>query len=234
MGDDDGFVKQFEPLVRAIARQSIVQLGLRCDVDDLIGFGFTGLLEAKSRYDPTKGVPFKTFAHYRIRGAVIDGVRKMAYLPRRAHARMRVAEALDNEGQTLAEQRAAQAATPSGTNALQTAGAGERRASAARALDGVLGRIAAAYCVAANADEDTPGVDRQTPEARVAQQQRLQHLRAAIGLLPERERFLVEGYYLQERPLDELSAELGLSKSWGSRLHARALERLRQALRQKD
>lgn len=221
MGSDNAFVKQFEPLVTSTARRLVAQLGLRCEVQDLVGFGYTGLLEARQRYDPEKGVPFRAFAYYRIRGAMLDGVRKMAYLPRRAYARLKVAEAQDDEAEQMAEARGADVAAEP-----------PRGLPSVRALDGALGRLAVAYTIAASVESDEPGVEHETPEMQVLRRRQAERVRSAVNNLSEREAFLIRGHYLEGRPLDELSAALGLSKSWGSRLHTKALERLRRMLKE--
>jgi RNA polymerase sigma factor for flagellar operon FliA len=209
---DDEFIRQYDSFVRGIVRHTSAQLGLECELDDLVAFAYEGLLDARKRFDPSRGVQFKSFAYYRVRGAVVDGVRRMAYLPRRAYARLKAAEALDLENEALAEARAASAAQPEAEGAL-------------RALDGVLGRVAAAYCVAAGAEE--PPADPE--QSALAGELRARVHRALEGL-PDQERFLIRGHYLEGRNFDELAVELGLSKSWASRLHTRALGRLRELL----
>jgi RNA polymerase sigma factor for flagellar operon FliA len=146
-----------------------------------------------------------------VRGALLDGVRRMAYLPRRAYARLKAAEAVDLDGEPAAE-------------ALGGAAAGDAE-QALRALDGALGRIAAAYTVAASAsDADTD------PEHNLLARELRERVQRALAVLPEQELFLIRGHYVDGRNFDELAAELGLSKSWASRLHTRALGRMRDAL----
>jgi RNA polymerase sigma factor for flagellar operon FliA len=196
-----------------------VQLGLDCEVEDLIAFGYQGLLQARTRFDPARGVPFKSFAYYRVHGALMDGVRQMAYLPRRAHARMRIAEGLARESEIMTAAGAATRDSASLEGKL-------------RAVDGVLGRIAAAYVVACASPELVQGeaVERSTPEDAALQRERDARVRQAVQTLPEKERALVEGHYLKGRPFEEIARELGLSKSWASRLHTRALDLLKEAL----
>jgi RNA polymerase sigma factor for flagellar operon FliA len=214
MSDDD-FIREYEPFVRGVVERTRAQLLLECDVEDLMAFGFEGLLGARKRFDASRGVQFKSFAYYRVRGAIVDGVRSMAYLPRRAYARLKAVEAADTVAEPLGEANAQRDTPVDGESAL-------------RAIDGALGRIAAAYCCAASAeDEDAPGGD---PEGEVIERQRRNLTREAIDALPEQERFLIHGHYIAGRRFDELAAEMGLSKSWASRLHTRALGRLRQQL----
>lgn len=218
---DDAFVQKYEPFVRGIVKQTCHQLGLDVDMDDLVACGFTGLVEARARYDARHGVPFKSFAYYRVRGAVIDGVRAMAYLPRRAYARLRAAEALDHAAEQLGQQVGASQQT-SVQPATQTA-------STVRALDAVLGQAAASYCAALANDEAEEA--KLSPEASLISQEQRKRVREAVAKLPERERLLVEGHDLQGRHLMEVAEEMGLSKSWASRIHGRGLDRLRRLLR---
>ena len=141
-GDDD-FVREYAVFVRGVANQIKLQLSLECDSDDLVAFGFEGLLQARERFDGSRNVPFKAFAYYRVRGAILDGVRSMAYLPRRAHARMKAALAFDAESEASVE----------GQAAAKLKGAVPTLETKLRAIDGVLGRVAAAYTTAVSSDE---------------------------------------------------------------------------------
>lgn len=215
MRPEDQFVKEYEGFVRGIALQTRAQLGLDTAVEDLIAFGYQGLLEARQRFDASKGVAFKSFAHYRVRGAILDGVRAMARLPRRAYARLRAAEALDQMSETNAQSQGAAQRPPSTDANL-------------RSIDTILGRVAAAYTVAVSAEDAAQGAG--SPEDALLHEERLSRMRSALEKLPERERHMIEGHYFQGKRFDSLSAELGISKSWGSRVHAHALDLLRQAL----
>jgi RNA polymerase sigma factor for flagellar operon FliA len=217
--EDEQFVREYEGFVRGTTMQARAQLGLDAPVEDLIAFGFQGLLEARARYDASKGVTFRAFAYYRVRGAVLDGVRAMARLPRRAYARMKAAETLDKFAEEAGEGRAKTSQRASTEANL-------------RAIDAILGRVAAAYTVAVSHDEAMDGAG--SPEEAVIREERRARMRTALRQLPERERLLVQGHYYEGRQFDEVSAELGISKSWGSRIHAHALDLLRHALAEED
>ena len=215
MREDDQFVKEYEGFVRAIAQQTRAQLGLDSPIEDLVAFGFQGLLEARQRFDSSKGVAFKSFAHYRVRGAILDGVRAMARLPRRAYARLRAAEALDQMSESNAENQGG-ASRPTGVEGNL------------RSIDAILGRVAAAYTVAISAEDAALGAG--SPEEALLHEERLLKMREALEKLPDRERHMIEGHYFQGKRFDTLSSELGISKSWGSRVHTHALDLLKQAL----
>lgn len=213
---DDEFVRENEDLVRKLALKIKAQLDLTNDVDDLMAYGFRGLLEARGRFDPERGVQFKTFAYYRVRGAILDGVRKMAYLPRRVHAQRKAAEALDRSAEEVAARRGANPQARKDAKATLAA------------VDEILGRTSAAFVIAAvGQSEDEPG---DTPEDHAMAAAERERIRAALDVLPERERALVEGHFWGDRTLEEIGEEMGISKSWASRLCTRALGRLREAL----
>lgn len=215
---DAEFIAKYKRMVRRVAEQTRVQLdlGATCELEDLVAFGYQGLLEARARFDPERGVAFQAFAYYRVRGAVLDGIRKMAYLPRRAHARLRAIETLDSEAESL---KAARAGAP---------GRGSDTEGTLRALDAVLGRVAAAYCVAQSGDDERepPG----SPEDEVLRRERVAKLQQALSTLDEQERELVIRHDLHGQKLDDLAREMGVSKSWASRMRGRALGRLRRRL----
>jgi RNA polymerase sigma factor for flagellar operon FliA len=215
MRDDDQFIREYEGFVRGVATQTRAQLGIDTAHEDLVAFGFKGLLEARQRFDSSKGVAFKSFAYYRVRGAIIDGVRSMARMPRRAYARLRAAEAVDQRAEDHGAGLGSAHARPDSEAAL-------------RAVDAILGQMAAAYTVAVSAEDAEEGAG--SPEEAVLREERKALMLAALTKLPEREQKLIRGHYFEGRRFDEVSAELGVSKSWGSRIHAHALTLLRQAL----
>lgn len=201
-------------LVERIVRGLMRELDLSCDPDDLRAWGFQGLLEAKQRFDPERGVRFSAFAHYRVRGAILDGVRTQGWLRRSAYAKLKAFEATDALSEQLAEEHA-QGKAPS----LE---------ARARDLDDVLGRISAAFVMAAvgQGEERTP----ESPEAQLDGAEQRHAVRAGLERLPERERVLLEAVYFDGVTIEQAGSRLGLSKSWASRMHAKALERLRKHL----
>lgn len=210
----DAFIVEHGGFVRGIATRVRNELDLTCDLDDLVAFGYQGLLEAKGRFDPARGVQFNTFAYYRVRGAVIDGVRKMAYLSRRAHQARKFAEAADD----LLEQAAAtRAASPEARSDVQ---------QTVQAIDDVLGRLTASFVIASVGQD----VEAEPADEQLIRADEGARVRAAIATLPEREAFVVRGLYFESRLLDDLARDLGVSKSWASRIHTKGLSLLKVAL----
>src|SRR3569833_2593524 len=90
--DRDSLVQQHLGLMQSVARKLRKQITARIDFDDLVGYGSKGLIEAAERFDPAHGVAFTTFAYYRIRGAMLDGLRTMGWYSRADYARYRAEE----------------------------------------------------------------------------------------------------------------------------------------------
>ncbi len=201
-------------LVDIVARQMSRRMNPVVTVDDLRSFGREGLLQAARTYDASRGVPFRRWANVRVRGAMIDGVRQWGTLPRQAYRELKALEG----GDTLLEQYDEDdAARPA-----QSAEDADSRLSAF--LAGMATVIALGTMGGAD-DTREP-----TPEDLLGDAQMLERIRRAVAELPDQERHMVEHHYFRGERLDQAAAALGLSKSWGSRLHARAIELLTRAL----
>ncbi len=194
--DQTELIARHRKLVVGLAARLQRELCLRGELEDLIAFGFGGLLEARDRFDPGRGIRFQTFAYHRVRGAMLDGVRKMSTLSRRAHERAKAEASVEPTAAPTELDRAFTRLTASLTSAIP--------------LQGRYG-------------------DR-SPETAALQNEALQRLLAAIPNLSPRQRLLVRGHYFEGRAIDEIARELGISKSWASRLHTQALRQLRDAV----
>lgn len=213
---DRAFIEEFDGFVRGIATRIKNELDLTCDLEDLVSWGFTGLLEARQRYDASRGVQFNTFAYYRVRGAVIDGVRKMAYLSRRAHQMRKLAEAADD---VLEQEAATRAASPEARKDVE---------QTVQAIDDVLGRITAAFVIASVGQDESSAPE--APDEQLIRADERQRVRAAVTQLPEREAKVVRELYFEGRLLDDIAKDLGVSKSWASRIHTKALSLMKARL----
>ena len=204
------------PFVRSIARKLREQVPM-IEFDDLVGFGMQGLLEAAQRFDDRHGVAFTTFAYYRVRGAMFDGLRSMGWLPRSEYARVRFEERANSYLQSQAER---------GTDA-----SGNSVEEPVRELAQALGGIAAVFVTMLDQrDEQQLPDERPQPPEVIERLQMAQRVRRVMARLPDKERFLIERYYYHDQTLEQVGASMGLSKSWTSRLHARALALLREEL----
>jgi RNA polymerase sigma factor for flagellar operon FliA len=215
-------VEEHLPFVRALASGLRGELPPSVEFEDLVAYGTQGLLEAAERYDGAHGTSFTTFAYYRVRGAMVDGLRRMGGLPRAEWARARIEDhAAAYLSDLVAREPPPRRRPPSLEEEL-------------RDLAGALGGVTTALLTAIEASEAGEGGEAADeappPDERLALRRAASGVRAVLPSLPEKERRLIELYYFEERTLEEAGAALGLSKSWTSRLHARAIELLSQAL----
>jgi RNA polymerase sigma factor for flagellar operon FliA len=215
-------------LVEIVARQIARALGPGVEADDLRSFGREGLLDAARKFDPERGVPFRAYANFRVRGAMIDGIRSTAQLPRRAYERLNGLSAALRVSEGAADDTFASPQNPS-------------RAQADQALGDHLAAMAAAISVGlivpAAVGEEGERIQVSaalSPEEEVARAQLLALVQSAIGDLPDEEGQLVRRHYLEGERFDHVAQSLGLSKSWASRLHTRAMQRLARRLRPPD
>jgi RNA polymerase sigma factor for flagellar operon FliA len=209
-------------LVDIIALQIKRQMGVPMSVPELRSFGDEGLLDAARTFDESRGVPFRRFANLRVRGAIIDGLRSWTDLPRGVYQQLRRVESADRVQEIYDEEDAANpAATPQ---------AADDRLGAY--LAGIATAIALGTMTALSPGMDEPETSDPNPEQRAAEAELRERLREVVAALPEAERTMIERHYFGGATLDEAAASMGLSKSWGSRLHARAVELVARRMRQ--
>jgi RNA polymerase sigma factor for flagellar operon FliA len=217
----DRLVAEHLDLVQAIAGKLKRTLGKSIDFDDLVGYGHKGLIEAADRFDAAQGVTFTTFAYYRIRGSMLDGMRTMGWYSRSDYARYRAEERTQEFMQNVSERE----------GAAREAGAetGDK-AETLENLAELLSSIATVHITSMEAAANVSDERIPNAEASIEMGQLGLRVRQALQSLPEKEKRLMEMYYFEDKNLEEAGGLLGLSKSWACRLHARAVNLLREAL----
>ncbi len=227
----DELIIEYAPLVRfVVGRLGIPQTSL-LEAEDLYSYGIIGLINAVDRFDPARGVRFEAFATARIRGAVIDQLRALNWLPRSAVARVRQIET----ALATLEQRLNRPATE--REAAQEIGVTLERyrqmllevGIVILSLDAPFGSLSLEDEVTSLSDvlEDARSVD---PAEEVEQHEATTLLNTALERLPERERLLLSLYYFEELTMKEISKVLNVSESRVCQLHMQAILRLRAAL----
>ena len=209
-------------LVRHIVGKVAIHLPAGVDLENLESAGMLGLVEAAWKFDTHRGIQFKTFAYTRIRGAILDELRRNCPLPQpmlEQVARLRKAsEKLEGTGATVAELAAAAGLTPGQVS----------DALAALRLTRMISWDGAAK------ENDFGRDDADLPEELLARKEQIGLLAQAIQDLPERERLIVTLYYLEDLRLKEIGAVLKLSESRVSRILSAALHQLKESIRRME
>ena len=227
--DKQQHIAEFAPLVKRIAHHMIAKLPVSVEVDDLIQVGMIGLMDALDRYEEMPGAQFATYAQQRVRGAMLDELRQLDWLPRGARRNLRQIEAAVN----VLQQRLGR--SPSEAEIARELGV---------ALEDYHGMLLDARGVQLihyedfleSGDEDflerncaDSGPD---PLACLLDDDLRKALIKGIGSLPAREKTLMGLYYEQELNFKEIGAILGVSESRVCQIHSQAIARLRAGLKE--
>ena len=218
-------VERYAPLVKRIAHHLLLRMPSSVQVDDLIQSGMIGLLEAARKYDVSKGASFETYAGIRIRGSMLDEVRKGDWAPRSVHRKSsKVAEAIKAiEARTGSDAKDKDIAAEleidlNAYYAILQDASGSRLFS----FDDVMeGDDSAIETAAGELPGPCDGLQRDSFKS---------HLALAIDNLPPREKLVLALYYDEELNLKEIGEVIGVSESRVSQIHSQAAMRLRSRL----
>lgn len=226
----DELIYSYLPLVRFIVSRLNFKLPNHLEQEDLVSYGIFGLMEAIKKFDYTRGVKFETYASQRIRGAIVDALRREQWAPRS------VADKLKEL------QRAYQKFENAGIVDVTETQLAEEMGISIKELRDIMAEICQLSVV--SLDEFLHGHDMENicrvdtlsdpsspnPIANILEDEFKDYLSAAIDELPEKDRVVISLYYYEELTLREIGKVLEVSESRVSQLHARALMRLRENL----
>jgi RNA polymerase sigma factor for flagellar operon FliA len=229
--DRNDQLRQYTPLVRRLAHHMIAKLPPSVEVDDLIQVGMIGLTEAISRFEPSQGVQFETFASQRIRGAMIDELREGDWMSRGSRKSQKdIEHAVHRLQQKLHR-------APLESEIAQELGLG--LAEYQHLLAKVRGtQLVYLEDISGHGDDEDSFLDRHAGDSEsepsaVLQDHRIRvALVAAIKLLPEREQQIMSMYYEHDMNLKEIAAVLNVTESRICQLHSQSIARLRTKLRE--
>jgi len=225
-------IKRYSPMIKYVANRIAMRLPPHIEVDDLISVGVLGLMDAISKYDSSRGAKFKTYAEFRVRGAILDELRAMDWVPRSIRQKAskvdkvvqglqaklsRVPEdeevakemglSLDQFHDTLNETKSIPVFS------LEDLGIAKESGEQQSLLD----------CLAGKADAD--------PQTQIRLIELKEIIAKAIDALPEKERLMVSLYYYEELTMKEIGAVLEITESRVSQIHSKAVYRLRTKLK---
>jgi len=228
----NNLIQEYLPLVRQLAGRMAYALPPQVDVDDLMASGVIGLMEALDRFNPELETSFKTFATWRVRGAMLDELRRLSWAPRSLFTRLRGLQAAEEKlGHELGRE-------PSTTElALELGWATEEvelvysqvNCQSLISLESLL--FAPAVSAVEQEDEYLSCQSSHlSPPVHLEKKEQREVLANAIAELPEREKLILALYYKEELTLKEIGTVLKISTPRVSQLHARALCRIREKI----
>ena len=220
-------IVEYAGLVKIVAGRLGMHLGYAVEYDDLVGYGIFGLIDAIDKFELTKGVKFETYASLRIRGAILDQIRKMDWIPRTLRQKQKRLE----QATVDLESRLGRIATNEELAAEMDITLEE--------LEGLVNQTQIASLV--SLDEyleqgsevrvETGNKPRFEQPEQVMERQELKRMLAeAIGSLNDNEQKVIAFYYYEEMTLKEISKILGVSESRVSQIHTKALKKMKDTL----
>jgi RNA polymerase sigma factor FliA len=215
------------PFVEALARRMASSMPHSIDIGDLVQDGVIGLIDAANRFDEERGIKFETFAERRVRGAMIDALRKDAW-PRGVRRQRRELEAAR---ETLRRELGYE---PSLADLAAKVGSDEKRLSRTIVRINTIESTSPLANTDHTDDSTLPAAllpsEPERPDAAFERSQVQDRVQAAIASLPWREQKVIGLYYYGEVTMKQIGHEIGVNESRVSQLHARAIRRLRDAL----
>lgn len=220
-------IVEYANLVKIVAGRLSMYLGYNVEYDDLVGYGIFGLIDAIDKFDYEKGVKFETYASLRIRGAILDQIRKMDWIPRTLRMKQKKIDLAYNKieaelGRPAKDEEVAKELNIT-TSELET-WQGQTKISNLISLDEYLEQ-GSEICMEASFNSQF-----EQPEKLVEKQELKNILIKTLDTLTEKEKQVITCYYYEQLTLKEISLILEVSESRVSQLHTKALQKMKSKL----
>lgn len=220
-------ILEYAPLVKLVAGRLSMYLGYNVEYDDLVGYGVFGLIDAIDKYDNMKAVKFETYASLRIRGAILDQIRKMDWIPRTIRQKQKKIDAAIKE----IENEKGRAATDE--EIAKSLGISDGEYLSWQSQMKVTGVVSLDEFMESGTEAPAQQNSQQrfeTPEEVIEKEEMKKVLGQALELLTEKEKKVILLYYYEDLTLKEISNVLEVSESRISQLHTRALQKLKSKM----
>lgn len=217
---------EYAPLVKVVAGRLSMYLGYNVEYEDLVGYGIFGLIDAIDKFDYMKEVKFETYASLRIRGSILDQIRKMDWIPRTIRQKQKKIENVIRE----IEQETGHAATDE--DIARSLGITAEEYVDWQSQMKITGLVSLNEYMEQGSDVPQDAGRHTTsrfasPEENIEKEELAKVLGEALALLTEKEQKVITLYYYEEMTLKEISNILEVSESRISQLHTRALQKMR-------
>ena len=221
-------ILEYAPLVKVVSGRLSMYLGYNVEYEDLVSYGIFGLIDAIDKYDPKKEVKFETYASLRIRGAILDQIRKMDWIPRTIRQKQKKIETVMKEIEAEKGHNASDEEIAAGL------GISEEEYAEWQSQMKITNIVSLNEYMEQGSeipnDARTTSKQFDTPEEVLEQNELKEILGNALELLTEKEKKVILLYYYEELTLKEISNVLEVSESRISQLHTRALQKMKEKL----
>jgi RNA polymerase sigma factor for flagellar operon FliA len=220
-------ILHYAPLVKYVAGRLLIHIGQHVEYDDLVGYGIFGLIDAIEKFDNAKGVKFETYASFRIRGAIIDHIRRMDWVPRTLRQKNKQLEQVYTQ---LEEELGRQ---PTDEELAEKLNMSIDEAQDLIKKSSVLSLVSLDDFMEQNYESSFTSLVASrvdSPEEQTEMQERKEMLADAISKLSEKEKLVVTLYYFEDLTLKEISSIMKVSESRVSQIHTKAITRLQGKL----
>lgn len=217
-------ILEYAPLVKLVAGRLSMYLGYNVEYDDLVGYGVFGLIDAIDKYDNMKAVKFETYASLRIRGAILDQIRKMDWIPRTIRQKQKKIDA------AMKEIEATKGRAATDEEIAVSLGISEDEYLSWQSQMKITGVVSLNEFMDSGSEIPADQTNQRrfdSPEEVIEKSEMKQVLAEALELLTEKEKKVILLYYYEELTLKEISNILEVSESRISQLHTRALQKLK-------
>ena len=222
-------ILEYAPLVKLVAGRLSMYLGYNVEYEDLVSYGIFGLIDAIDKYDSMKEVKFETYASLRIRGAILDQIRKMDWIPRTIRQRQKKIDAVMKEIEVMTGHSATDEEIAAGL------GISDEEYLEWQSQMKITGVVSLNEYMDQGSEVPAEGNRHTTarfdsPEENIEKEELKQVLEQTMQLLTEKERKVILLYYYEDLTLKEISSVLEVSESRISQLHTRALQKMKEKM----
>ena len=220
-------ILEYAPLVKLVAGRLSMYLGYNVEYDDLVGYGIFGLIDAIDKFDSMKAVKFETYASLRIRGAILDQIRKLDWIPRTIRQKQKKIEAV------MKEIEAATGRMATDDEIAKSLGISEEDYLSWQSQMKITGVVSLNEFMESGSEipaEQNEQHRFESPEEVIEKEELKKVLGQVLELLTEKEKKVILLYYYEDLTLKEISNILEVSESRISQLHTRALQKMRNRM----
>lgn len=217
-------ILEYAPLVKLVAGRLSMYLGYNVEYDDLVSYGIFGLIDAIDKYDNMKAVKFETYASLRIRGAILDQIRKMDWIPRTIRQKQKKIDT------AIKEIEASMGRAATDEEIAKSLGISEDEYTDWQSQMKITGVVSLNEFMESGSEVPAEQNNQHrfdSPEEVIEKEELKQVLAQALELLTEKEKKVILLYYYEDLTLKEISNVLEVSESRISQLHTRALQKLK-------